>query len=91
MRRAAKTDNNQKSIVEGLRALGATVQPLHVLGQGCPDILVGYQGKNYLMEIKTKRGKLTPDEENWHWEWRGTVHVVKTFDEATDVLLGVVG
>ena len=41
MRRAARTDANQAEIVAALRGVGASVQPLHAVGQGCPDLLVG--------------------------------------------------
>lgn len=44
MRRRAHTDRNQPAIVAALRGIGATVQPLHAVGQGCPDLLVGYRG-----------------------------------------------
>jgi len=38
--KAARTDANQSEIVAGLRAIGATVQPLHAVGKGCPDLMV---------------------------------------------------
>ena len=47
MRRQAKVDANQSDIVAGLRSIGATVQPLHAVGKGCPDLLIGYRGDNY--------------------------------------------
>ena len=50
--RAAKVDANQVEIVEELRKAGCTVQHLHQVGKGCPDILVGYMHMNILMEIK---------------------------------------
>ena len=81
MRRAARVDANQKRLVEYMRKLGATVQPLHTVGRGCPDLLVGWGGKNYLMEVKddakpASARKLTPDEDAWHWAWCGQVDVV---------------
>ena len=80
--RAAKVDTNQPEIVEALRAVGATVFLLHRVGHGCPDILVGYQGKNYLLEIKTEHGTLTPPEARFIADWRGQVLVVRTIEEA---------
>jgi Holliday junction resolvase len=56
MRRAAKIDANQEQIVSALRAAGATVQSLAAIGNGCPDLLVGFNRKTLLMEIKD--GKL---------------------------------
>jgi Holliday junction resolvase len=81
MRRAARVDANQKEIVEYLRKRGASVQLLHTVGKGCPDIVVGYGGCNYLFEIKdgskpASQRKLTPDEQEWHDEWKGSVLVV---------------
>ena len=51
MRRAA-VDANQAEIVKALRKVGATVQPLHRVGQGCPDLAVGHGGVNHMIEVK---------------------------------------
>ena len=92
-RRAAKVDGNQTRIVAALRAVGATVQHLHTVGRGCPDLLVGHRGHNFLVEVKdgTKapsRQRLTPDEERWHQTWRGQVHVVRSVMEALELVRG---
>jgi len=72
-----KVDNNQTQVVKALRDLGATVQHLHAVGKGCPDIIVGFKGKNLLLEIKDGDKKvLTPDQVNWHKLWKGQVNVV---------------
>lgn len=91
MRRAAKVDDNQNLIVDGLRRMGCTVQILSAVGHGCPDILVGVAGINLLMEIKDgskveSATKLTPDQVKWHGEWRGQVHVVKSLDHAIRII-----
>ena len=52
MRRAARIDRNQPEIVEALRKLGASVQPLHTVHDSVPDLLIGYQGRNFLLEVK---------------------------------------
>ena len=88
MRRAAKVDANQPEIVAALRGIGADVQHLYTLGEGCPDILVGYRGNNWLFEIKTKSGKLTEDEAEWHDKWRGQVHIVRTPEQAIELVSG---
>ena len=87
MRRAARVDANQRQVVAALRAIGCSVQHLHTVGQGCPDILVGCRGTNLLMEIKDGRKpknarRLTADEAAWHKEWGGQVIVVATIAEA---------
>lgn len=83
MSRAARVDANQAEIVAALRKAGASVQPLHTIGQGCPDILVGFRGKNYLAEIKDEnkppsKRQLTEDEHNWWVGWHGHVTLVKS-------------
>ena len=40
---AARVDANQPEIVKALRGVGATVQHLHKVGQGCPDLMVGWR------------------------------------------------
>lgn len=87
MRTAAKVDANQPEIVAALRSAGATVQPLHSVGQGCPDLLVGFRGQTYAIEVKDGRKppsarKLTPAQNDWHAGWRGHVAVVSTVEEA---------
>lgn len=87
MRRAARTDQNQAEIVSALRDAGMTVQPLHAVGGGCPDLLVGYAGKNILIEVKDgnkppSKRKLTPDQVEWHDAWRGQVAIANNIDEA---------
>ena len=93
-RRAARVDANQSAIVAKLRKVpGVTVQHLHMVGQGVPDILVGWMGKNYLMEIKDgdkppSKRKLTPDERKWIARWAGQVCVVNNYEDAL-IALGI--
>lgn len=87
MRTKARTDANQTEIVNALRAVGASVEILSGVGKGCPDILCGYKGHDYLLEVKDgrkspSRRRLTPDEAVWHSSWRGWVRVVNSVDEA---------
>lgn len=91
MRKAAKTDRNQAEVVDALRQVGASVQSLAATGKGCPDLLVGYRGINYLMEVKDgdkvpSAQKLTIDQTHWHSLWRGSVYVVKSVNEALEIL-----
>ena len=85
-RRAAKVDNNQPEVVRGLRHAGATVIHLHMVGDGCGDVLAGIDGVNYLLEIKTEDGKLTEAEEKLHASWRGQVAIVHSVEEALRVI-----
>lgn len=77
-----RVDANQRLIVAALRQAGATVQHLHMVGHGCPDVLCGISGRNVLLEIKHGHGRLTKDEREWHECWRGEVYVVYTVDDA---------
>jgi len=91
-RRAAKVDANQKQVVKALRDAGATVQHLHAVGAGCPDLMVGFRGQTHLVEVKDGKKppsarKLTPDQVEWHEAWKGSpVNVVKSVTEALAVL-----
>jgi hypothetical protein len=88
MRRAAKVDNNHAAVVTALRKCGAFVQSLAATGSGCPDLLIGYQGKTLLIEVKDGKKapsaqKLTTDQQDWHANWRGgRLAVVNSIDAA---------
>ena len=93
--RAAKIDVTQVEIVDALRKAGATVQHLHTVGQGCPDLLVGFRGQNFLIECKPNIGsptrrKLRPNQQEWHDGWKGSVAVVET-PEAALAVIGYLG
>ena len=87
MRRRAKVDDNHSAVVSALRQCGFTVQSLASVGSGCPDLLVGKNGVNVLLEIKDghkieSKRKLTDDERVWIANWRGQVGVVEFPAEA---------
>ena len=83
-----RADENQAAIVLALRKLGYSVQHLHTVGGGCPDIVVGHEGRNWLFEIKTRGGKLTQDEAIFFEVWRGQVNVIYTVDDALAIMAG---
>jgi hypothetical protein len=81
-----RVDENQKLIVKTFRELGASVQVLSNIGKGCPDILVGIFGKNFLVEIKNgakcpSAQKLTEHEQVFFDSWKGQVCIIKSVDE----------
>lgn len=91
MRQAAAVDRNQAEIVKALRGVGATVQILSAVGKGCPDLLVGFRGRNSLIEVKDfakppSKRTLTPDQVEWHAGWKGQVAKVETVDAALAVI-----
>ena len=91
MRRNARVDANQPEIVKGLRKAGASVLILSNL-KNCFDILVGFRGINYIMEIKdgTKppsKRKLTEGEQKFADEWQGgEYHIVLDLQEALEII-----
>ena len=82
MRRAAKVDANHGEIVEALLSVsGVTVHSLAGVGCGCPDLLVGANGRTYLAEIKDgekcpSHRTLTPDQKRWILKWTGSAVVL---------------
>ena len=89
--RNAKTDHNQNEIVQALRQIGATIVLLHKVGSGVPDLLVGFRGVTYLLEVKQLKGKPNLLQERWYREWNGRAPViVKTIDDAINAVMGVV-
>jgi hypothetical protein len=86
-----RIDANQPLLVKSLRDLGASVQSLADLGKGVPDLLIGFQGRNYLFEVKDwkqppSKRRLTPDEKTWHELWRGNVYVIETLTDALKII-----
>jgi len=69
MRYAARVDANQDQIVSALRAAGAYVWVI-----GLPvDLLVGYKGHTFLVEVKNgPRKRLTPLQANFFENWSGS-------------------
>jgi len=68
MRRAARVDANQAQIVSALRAAGAYVWII-----GLPvDLLVGYKGRNILVECKSgPKKRLTALQSDFFENWTG--------------------
>lgn len=86
-----KTDRNHSSIVRDLRSVGASVQSLASIGKGCPDILVGFRGRNFIFEIKDpeqppSKRSLTRYEAGWHEGWKGQVGTVETFSQILEII-----
>ena len=92
--RAAKIDANHEQVVSALRAAGASVQSLAGVGKGVPDLLVGFQGKTLLMEVKDGRKtpserRLTEDQVRWHGAWSGGPLAIVDGVDAALRMLGV--
>jgi Holliday junction resolvase len=87
--RGRKTDANQSSIVSALRQVGASVVDLSAVGKGCPDLLVGYRGQTYLLEVKNKAGRnrLTADQNVFMAWWHGVPPII-VYNES-DALIAI--
>ena len=89
-RHANTRDGNEKNIVDVLRQIGATVIRLD---QPC-DLLVGYRGKNYLIEVKlpvgprggTSHSQLNDDQKDFEQTWHGQFDVVRSPEDAVELL-----
>lgn len=87
---AKRRDQNEPLIVAVLESMGAVVHKLSE--KGMPDLLVGHRGVTHLVEVKGPRGRMTPDQLDWHraWEVSGCrARVVVTPEDAVIVLGGV--
>ena len=77
-----RADGNQAEIISALEKAGATVfrigQPL--------DLLVGFRGTNYLLEVKQPGAKLRETQEDFLRFWTGQASVVHTTREALEVI-----
>lgn len=94
MRRAAKVDANHNEIAGAFVAMGCSVRSLAAVGGGIPDLLVGFRGRNLLIEVKDgnkpkSARKLTPDQIKFHSEWRGSAFVVEGLPDVHEVIKGL--
>jgi len=79
VRRFGRIDANQREVIEGLRQVGASAYSLASLGNGAPDLLVGYRGKTFLLEVKNpnRRGgknnavRTLERQASWRARWGG--------------------
>lgn len=77
MKRARKRDANEPEIIAILEYVGATVYPL----DKPLDLLVGFQLKTFIFEVKNPKGKnrIEPDQQEFFDEWKGgPARIVRT-------------
>ena len=87
--RANRRDQNEPDIVRALQGAGATVTRLD--GDGVPDLLVGFNGRSFLLEVKLPlgprggvhhhghkgtRGDMTAAQVKWWDAWTGEPAIV---------------
>ena len=95
MRRAAKRDANEETIVVALRAAGCLVQQL-TQGDGVPDLLVWSPAllRLLLIEVKDlddtkakKPNKLRKSQEDWLEEWKAAGSLIAVVTTPSMALL----
>lgn len=92
MRLKGKVDANQKEIVDALRSVGASVVSLANVGNGVPDLLVGFNGRTCLLEVKDgskppSHQNLTDAQLDFISNWRGSsIAIVNSVDGALRIL-----
>ena len=91
MRVRGRIDDNQKEVVSQLRKLGVSVAITSMLGKGFPDLVLGYQNKNFLIElkdgakVKSKKG-LTMDEAKFFTVWKGQCDKCESLEEICKIM-----
>ena len=92
-RRAARRDANHTAVADTFRALGCSVFETDRVGEGFPDLVVGMQGDNLLVEVKNPatyygRTGLNGSQTKFNEAWRGSkVMVICSADEAAAFVL----
>jgi hypothetical protein len=77
-----RQDANQSALDAWFEAHGASVVPL-----GRPvDRAIGYHGITALVEVKTKKGKLEPDQQRFFASFTGLARVIRDEIDAKGLL-----
>jgi hypothetical protein len=93
-----RVDANQTKLVQLFRQVGLSVAITSGVGDGFPDSVIGGlmpcacgSGRRVkqtkIVEIKTPKGILTSDQQEFHQIWRGQIDTIRSEEEA----LGLVG
>jgi hypothetical protein len=93
---AAKVDINQAEIVAAFRKLGMLVHPTHAAGAGFPDLVLGCNGRVYLVEVKNGAApisdrRLTPAQVRFHAVWAGYVTIIENVEQAAALVSKIKG
>ena len=86
--RARRRDTNEKKIIKVFERTGAMVVRINDdRVKGIPDLLVGYKGYNLLVEVKTEKGTLSPEQLEFISEWPGgRPFVARSVEEAQEII-----
>lgn len=75
-----KRDANEADIVAEIRAHGISVEHLDKPA----DLLCGYAGKDYLVEVKVGNANLTGPQIIFYESWRGSKTILRSVDDARE-------
>jgi hypothetical protein len=87
---AAKVDANQAQIVKALRQMGMLVECTHAAAGGFPDLVIGWQGRTYQVEVKCG-SNLTPAQVRYHAKWAGYVTIIENVEQAAALVSKIKG
>ena len=80
-------DKNHMEIKSFFQVNGCSVFDAARVGGGFPDLVVGYKGVTYLVEVKDPdKGKLENTQVDFIMGWNGHVKVVTSIEEAKEML-----
>ena len=90
-RRAQKVDKSQEPIARALEQLGVSVE------RGHDDLLIGWAGKTYWVEIKNpdavsrktgqiRPSELTDSEKERLMHWKGSYHICWSLEQVLKVI-----
>ena len=78
-------DENEPEIIDYFERCGFSVYRL----DQPTDLLIGYNKRNYLVEVKMPDGKLTPKQERFTGSWKGQWIVISSIEDAQQFADGV--
>lgn len=81
-----RKDANHNELTQVFTGLGCSVLDLSMVGNDCPDILIGLPGRCVLVELKSEKGKLTSGQERFAREWNGPIESCRNVDEAIAIV-----
>lgn len=86
-----RADDSSADVLNALRDLGASVFNASQVGFGFPDLVVGFRGRTYLVEIKTGPVgfKLTTKQKDFIRRWNGSpVAILTSVDDVARWAVG---
>lgn len=82
---AKRRDSNEKEVVRALEKIGCSVLRLDDF-----DLLVGYRGRDFKIEVKSEKGTKTESQVEMIENWRGSpLYIVRSIDQAIALVSGV--